>query len=160
MAATTSRSRSRKSSRKRRKPAPRSSAWRNGLKRAAEKKVVHLARFDLLTGQATAFAVPRAAMGVSTEYIERHDLLPEEVELWSIEQLHARVQDLLDNGEPIALQRALMILAHHRSEQAISILESLRDDFTSGNLRWFWEFAYDEALGHFGRHHFPVASNA
>jgi len=95
----------------------------------------------------TAVDVP---MATHRRYLELHyTLLPEGVERWSPDQLRAKVEIARVTGKQEDWERALMLLAHHRSELACDLLRELEPRLPEA-LHGFQQLALGEALGWLG----------
>jgi hypothetical protein len=95
----------------------------------------------------TSTATPLTGDPISLErYFADHQMLPKGIERWSVERLEGVVQRAVDlERSEKAWRRALMLLAHHTSEYAISRLQQLKSSVPE-KLGDYWQLAYDEAL--------------
>jgi len=100
---------------------------------------------------ATCIAVD-APRQTHRRYLEQHRLLPEGIEAWSIEQLRDLVEVARVSGRESDWERALMLLAHHRSEAACDLLRDVAPRVPE-SLRDFHQIAVGEAVGWLGYHY-------
>ena len=90
-------------------------------------KVICSLRVDLRTGEVTTVTLPAGPLDVHARYLEHHELIPEDLEAWSAAELRREVTLLERRGFLPDWEKALMLLAHHRSEIAIELLVELKN---------------------------------
>jgi len=118
-------------------------------RRAKRKERIGNLLVDLRTGQVSCAEV-EADVLTQRRYLELHyTLLPEDVESWSVEQLERKVEIARLTGARRDWERALMVLAHHRSEPACDLLREL-EPHVPEELRGFHQLALGESLGWLG----------
>ncbi len=95
----------------------------------------------------TTTATPLSGDPVTLErYFADHQMLPLDVDRWSVERLESVVRRAVDlEKSEKAWRRALMLLAHHTSEHAVTRLLQLKSS-VPGSLHDYWQLAYDESL--------------
>jgi hypothetical protein len=110
-------------------------------------------RLDLRTGEVTTSAGD-ASLATHIRYLEAHALLPEDIESWSADRLRHPVEVARITGKQADWERALMLLAHHRSELACDILHDI-EPHVPEEVASYWELAFGESLGWLGYDYIP-----
>lgn len=119
----------------------------NGEKKEGKRLVDILV--DLRTLQVSCTAVD-VSVATHRRYIElHHTLLPKGVEGWSVEQLQRKIEIARVSGTHQDWERAMLLLAHHRSEVACDLLRELESWVPEG-LQGFHQLALGEAFGWLG----------
>lgn len=117
--------------------------------RRAKKELNGNLLIDLRTGQVSCTEVEVDVL-TQRRYLELHyTLLPEDVESWSAEQLERKVEIARLTGERRDWERALMVLAHHRTELACDLLREIEPQVPE-ELHGFHQLALGESLGWLG----------
>jgi hypothetical protein len=106
-------------------------------------------RVDLETGKVVCSST-RVRRKTYARYLEDHYTLPEAGGASvSVERLLGMLEAAESSGAPEDWRRALIHLAHHRSEAASGILAELEAKVPRG-LRDYWELAHAESVGWLG----------
>jgi hypothetical protein len=104
---------------------------------------------DLRTGRVSCTAVD-VPVATHRRYIDLHyDLLPKGVEGWSVEQLQGKMEIARVSGANRDWERALLLLAHHRSEVACDLLREV-EPWVPEELSGLHQLALGEAYGWLG----------
>lgn len=104
--------------------------------------------FSTLCGITGAVMVVPVPAPVAQRYVSLHQILPEDLSAWPERVLDEIVEDL-DGGDVDCWERALILLAHHRSQKATSLLRELAPQIPQ-ELKGFFELAFAESLGWLG----------
>jgi len=91
----------------------------------------------------------RASLPMQECYLACHTMVPKDIAQWSEAQLLEPLEQARAQGALSDWQRALILLAHHESELASSILGELLAEVPA-ELEDFWELAYAESVGWLG----------
>ena len=108
-------------------------------------EVTYMATICMPTGATMCVPVEH---DMAMRYAELHNILPNDLSEWSEEALDELIHEI-EPDDVESYQRALILLAHHRSERASELIAELRPNLTP-DLAQFAEMAYAESLNWLG----------
>ena len=102
-----------------------------------------------ITKDGTSAVSPITDHASTRRYFAAHDHVPEGIEHWSDKQIRAVAAGVV-HDEPASWERALILLAHHRSQLACDLIKALWDEAPQ-DLDGFCKQAYAEGLMWIGK---------
>jgi len=112
----------------------------------------------ICTKEGLSSVTPVSDPKVMKRYLAAHDYVPKGIEGWSGEQMREIAAKIVPD-ERVSWERALIMLAHHRSQLACDLIRELWDRAPE-QLHSFCEQAYAEGLMWIGKSYLPHEEGA